>query len=156
MAAGDIIKEALLVVEKVTVKASEDIEIGEVIYNDGNGFLAAPNSIDEEKLYVALETLDYSEVSVYTIGAALMGCIEVQKVAGAIKEGQLVMLSSTDGAVIVYTGPDAPTGSSSTYYTTAIEAGLQTALDTRALILGTCAEDAETGDDTVKVWVGVK
>lgn len=156
MGAGDIIKEALLVVEKVTVKANEDIEKGEVIYNDGNGFLAAPNTVDEEKLYIALEAHDYSAVSVHTIGAAFMGCIEVQKVAGAIKEGQLVMLSSTDGAVTVYTGPDAPTGGVSTYYTTTIEAGLQTALDTRGLIVGTCAEDAATGDATVKVWVGVR
>ena len=31
----------LLVIEEFTVKADEDIEKGEVVYNDGNGILAA-------------------------------------------------------------------------------------------------------------------
>ena len=44
MAAGDILKEALLVIEAFTVKSNEDIEKGEIVYNDGNGILAAPNT----------------------------------------------------------------------------------------------------------------
>lgn len=156
MAAGDILKEALMVVDAVTVKANEDIEIGEVIYNDGNGFLAAPNTVDEETFYIALETHDYSAESEHIIKALLMGCVEVQKVTGAIKKGQKVMISSTDGAVTVYTGPDAPTGGVSTYYTTTIESGVQTALDASALLVGTCYEDAASGDATVKTWVGIK
>ena len=156
MAAGDIVKEALLVVEKVLVKSNEDIELGEVIYNDGNGFLAAPNTVDEEQFYISLEEHDYSAESEHYIKALLMGCVMVQKVAGAIKEGQKVMISSTAGAVTVYSGPDAPTGGVSTYYTTAIESGVQTALDADALLVGTCAGDAASGDTTVAVWIGVK
>ena len=156
--AGDIIKEALLVVEDVTVKSNEDIEKGECIYNDGAGFLAAPNTITAEAIYVALEAHTYADVSVHVIRAALSGCITVQKTsASAIKEGQKVMLSATAGEVTVFAKGDAPTGGVSTYYTSTIEAGVQTALDTNlGLIVGTCAKDAGQADVVVDVWVGRK
>lgn len=159
---GDIIKEALLVVEDVTVKSAEDIEKGEGIYNDGAGFLAAPNTITNETIYIALEEHDYSVVETaggsHVIRAALSGCITVQKTtASAIKEGQKVMLSSTAGEVTVFAKGDAPTGGVSTYYTSTIEAGVQTALDTNlGLIVGTCAKDAGQADVVVDVWVGRK
>lgn len=157
MAVGDVIAEALLVVRKVTVKSNEDIEAGEVIYNDGNGFLAAPNTVYESKLYVALEAHDYSEVSEHTIRAALTGHINVQKKTGnTIKHGDLVMLSSTAGEVTLYVKGDCPTGTSSTYYTTTIEAGIQAAIDEYEIVLGTASEDAATGATDVNVWVGVK
>lgn len=157
MTAGDIIRESLLVVEEVTVKTNEDIERGEVIYNDGNGFLAAAAGIANAKLYVALEEHDYSEESTHTIDAALLGCVEVQKVTGtAIKEGQKVMVGATAGEVNLFVKGDAPAGGASTYYTATIEAGVQTALDTNLGILGTCSADAASGDTTANVWVGVR
>lgn len=157
MAVGDVIKEALLVVEKILVKEDEDIEAGEIIYNDGNGFLAAPNTVTAAKLYVALESHDYSAESEHYIRGAPMGCINVQKKSGnAIKEGQLVMISSTAGEADLYVKGDAPAGGVSTYYTTAIETGLQNAIDEWEIVLGTCAGDAETTDTDVDVWVGVK
>ena len=157
MAAGDIIRESLLVVEQVLVKLNEDIERGEVIYNDGAGFLAAPAGVANAKLYVALEDHDYSEETTHTIGAALLGCIEVQKKTGtAIKEGQLVMVSSDAGEVTLFVKGDAPAGGASTYYTSTIESGVQAALDTNLGILGTCSADAASGDTTANVWVGVK
>lgn len=161
MAVGDIIKEALLVVEKVLVKNAEDIEKGEVIYNDGAGFLAAPNTVTAVKLYVALETHVYATEETagndHYIRAMPIGCVNVQKVAGtAIKEGQLVMIGATAGEVCLYVKGDAPAGGVSTYYTTSIETGIQTAIDKWELVLGTCAGDAETSDTDVNVWVGVK
>jgi hypothetical protein len=157
MAAGDIVNEALLVIKKVTVKSNEDIEKGEVIYQDGNEFLAAPNTVTAAKLYVALEAHDYSEVDEHDIRAALFGCIVVQKKSGnAIKEGQLVMISSTAGEVDLYVKGDAPTGGISTYYTTTIESGVQDAIDEWEIVLGTCAKNAGANDTTVEVWVGVK
>jgi len=151
------VQEALLVVEDVTVKANEDIEKGEVIYNDGAGFLAAPNTVYESKLYVALEAHDYSEEDRHVIRAALFGKICVQKCAdAAIYEGDLVMICSTAGEVTLYVKGDCPTGSSSTYYTTTIESGIQDAIDEWEIVLGTAAEDASQAAVKIIVWVGVK
>lgn len=161
MAVGDIIKTALLVVEKVTVKANEDIRKGEIIYNDGAGFLAAPNTVYESKLYIALETHVYATEETagndHDIRAALMGCINVRKVTGtAIKEGDLVMIGATPGEVNLYIKGDCPTGTASTYYTTTIEADLQAALDEWEIVLGTAAETVASGVLDIDVWVGVK
>ena len=46
MAAGDILKEAGLVVESFTVKANEDIEKGELVVNDGNGIIHVNENVD--------------------------------------------------------------------------------------------------------------
>ena len=157
IAVGDIVQEALLVVEDVTVKENEDIEKGEVIYNDGNGFLVAPNTVTASKLYVALESHDYSEKSNHVIGAALIGKICVQKtIQAAIEEGDLVMIGTTTGEVTLYVPGDCPTGSASTYYTTVIEAGIQEAIDEYEIVLGTAAEDAAESATKIVVWVGVK
>jgi len=160
-AVGDILQTALLAVEDVTVKASEDIEKGEVIYNDGAGFLAAPNTVYESKLYVALEAHVYATVEAaggrHVIRAAVFGKIVVQKAGqSAIKEGDLVMLSTTPGEVTLYVKGDAPTGGVSTYYTSTIEAGVQAAIDEWEIVLGTCAKDADQADTDIDVWVGVK
>ena len=157
MAAGEIRKEALLVVEKVTVKNAEDIEKGEVILNDGNGFLAATNAADEEKLYIALEAHDYSAVSEHSIRALLMGCVSVQKVAGVISEGDLVMMSSTTGAITKYDDySDQVYAGASGYWTPTLYANLQTFAAYLTCILGTAAETVESGATDIDVWVGVK
>ena len=156
MTLGAVNREQLLVVEEVTVKASEDIEKGELIYNDGSGFLAMPNTVVNAKAYVALEDHDYSEKASHTITAALVGCVTVQKKTGtAVKKGQRLMVSSDVGEVTLFAKGDAPTGGASTYYTTAIEDGVQAALDTDIRIVGTCAADAVSDDTECKAWIGV-
>lgn len=158
MAAGQVKREALLVVIKGLVKANEDIEKGEVVYNDGNGWLAAPNTVVNAKLGVALESHDYSEASEHYIRILIMGCVSVQKISGtAIKQGQKVMIGGTTGEVTLFTKGDAPAGGVSTYYTTTIESGMQTALDKNVgLIVGTAAEDAASAATEIDVWVGVR
>ena len=157
MAVGDIIKETLMVVEPVTIATDEDIERGEVIYDGGSGFLAAPNTVTASKLYVALESHDYSAESTHVIRALLIGLVNVQKLAGtAIRKGDLVMISSTDGAVTLYVIGDAPAGGVSTYYTATIEAGVQAAIDDYEIVLGTANETVLAAATDIDVWVGVK
>lgn len=149
MTAGAVLKEQLLVVEEYTVKASEDIEKGELVYNDGNGVLAAPNTATGPFM-MALESHDYSEETSHLISCALMGCVEVQKKTseGAGKKGQPVMISATAGEVTLFVKGDAP----ASY----VEATVQTALDTNLGVVGVLAEDAADADDTAKIWLGVK
>ena len=149
MAAGGILKEQLLVIEEFTVKASEDIEKGEIVYNDGNGILAAPNTA-VGPFMMALEAHDYSEETSHKITCVVTGCVEAQKVSGsgAGKKGQAVMISATAGEVTLFVKGDAPASYA--------EADVQTALDTNIGIVGTLAEDAEDADTTAKVWLGVK
>ena len=149
MAAGSILKEQLLVIEEYIVKASEDIEKGEIIYNDGNGVLAAPSTAHGPFL-MSLEAHDYSEESSHSITCVLMGCVEVQKVSGSGggKKGQAVMISGTAGEVTLFVKGDAPASYA--------EASVQTALDTNIGVVGVLAEDAADGDTTAKIWLGVK
>lgn len=107
MTSGDIVKEGLLVVEEFTVKANEDIEKGEVVYNDGNGILAASAGA-KGPFMVALEAHDYSEETVHKVRCVVSGCVVAQKKSGnAVKEGQYVEVSSTDGELDIwdYTTP---------------------------------------------------
>jgi len=155
LTAGDILKGQLLVVESYTVKASEDIEIGEVVYNDGNGILAAPNTVSGPFM-VALEAHDYSEESSHEVECLLAGCVEVQKKTGtAIKKGQAVAVSSDAGEVTLWVKGDAPAGGASQYYDSSIESGVQTALDANIHRVGVCQEDAASADTTAKIWMGV-
>ena len=148
MAVGSILKEQLLVIEEYTVKASEDIEKGELLYNDGNGVLAAPNTATGPFL-MSLEAHDYSEESTHSITCVLMGCVEVQKVSGSGggKKGQAVMISGTDGEITLFVKGDAPASYA--------EATVQTALDTNIGVVGVLAEDAADSDTSAKVWLGV-
>lgn len=107
MTSRDIVKEGLLVVEEFTVKANEDIEKGEVVYNDGNGILAASAGA-KGPFMVALEAHDYSEETVHKVRCVVSGCVVAQKKSGnAVKEGQYVEVSSTDGELDIwdYTTP---------------------------------------------------
>ncbi len=149
MAAGGILKEQLLVIEEYTVKANEDIEKGEIVYNDGNGVLAAPNTA-VGPFMMALQAHDYSEETTHKITCVQIGCVEAQKVSGsgAGKKGQAVMISATAGEVTLFVKGDAPASYA--------EADAQTALDTNIGIVGTLAEDATDADTTAKIWLGVK
>jgi len=156
LVAGDILKEQLMVVEKVLVKSNEDIEKGEVCYNDGNGWLAAPNTLCGTKHGVALVAHDYSAVSYHYIQMLFFGLIVVQKISGtAIKKGQYVTVGATAGEVTLFVCGDPPTGSSSTYYTTTIEQGILDAMEDNLRYVGVCQQDAGSSDTVVAVWVGM-
>lgn len=151
MTVGSILKEQLLVIEEYTVKADEDIEKGEIVYNDGNGILAAPSTA-VAPFMMALQSHEYSEETIHKVACVLVGCIEVQKVSGSGggEKGQAVMVSGTAGEVTLFVKGTAP--GSDTYAT----AGMQTALDTNIGIVGVLAADAEDADTSAKIWIGVK
>ena len=134
MAAGDVLKEGLLVIEDFTVKADEDIEEGEVVYNDGNGILAASAGV-KGPFMVALEAHDYSEETTHNVRCVVSGCVVAQKATGggAGKQGQFVEVSATAGEVALWD------------YATPGDW-----FD----VVGEYAEDAVDGDATAKVWVG--
>jgi hypothetical protein len=134
MAAGDILKEGLLVVEEFTVKADEDIEKGEIVYNDGNGILAASAGV-KGPFMVALESHDYSEETSHNVRCGVSGQFEVQKKTGggAGKQGQFVEISATAGEIALWD------------YTTPGDW-----FD----VVGEYAEDAADGDATAKIWLG--
>ena len=148
MAAGGILKEQLLVVEEYTVKADEDIEKGEIVYNDGDGVLAAPSTA-VGPFMMALEAHDYSEETAHKVSCVLVGCVEAQKVSGSGggKKGQAVMVSATAGEVTLFVKGDAPASYA--------EADVQTALDTNLGVVGVLAEDAADGAATARIWLGV-
>lgn len=149
MAVGDILAEGLMVVEKVTVKLNTDIEKGELIYNDTNGFLEMPNTAVNAKAYMALESHTYATETDHSIRALLIGKCTVQKVAGtAIKEGQRVVVGTTAGEINLFVKGDAP----AVY----AEVDVQTALDTNLIIVGICAADAAVGDTACDIWLGVR
>jgi hypothetical protein len=149
MAAGDILKEQLLVVESFTVKADEDLEKGELVYNDGNGVLAAPNTA-VGPFMMALEEHDYSEETSHVVECVVAGCVEVQKVqgSGGGKKGQAVMVSATAGEVTLFVKGDAPASYA--------EAEMQAALDANIRIAGVLQEDAADADATASIWLGVR
>jgi len=102
MTAGDIVKETGLIIEEFTVKANEDVEKGEVVYNDGNGILAA-SSTAKGPFYVALEDHDYSAKTTHKVRCVVRGQVKAQKKSGAaIKKGQFTEISTTDGEVTVF------------------------------------------------------
>jgi hypothetical protein len=134
MTAGGVLKEQLLVVEEFTVKADEDIEKGEIVWNDGNGILAA-SAGDKGPFMMALEAHDYSEETNHKITCVVTGCVEVQKKTGGGggKQGQYVEISATAGEVALWD------------YTTPGDW-----FD----VVGEYAEDAADGDATAKIWLG--
>lgn len=149
MTAGSILKEQLLVIEEYTVKANEDIEKGEIVYNDGNGILAAPSTVTGPFM-MALESHDYSEETTHKVACVLVGCVKCQKVSGsgAGKKGQAVMISATAGEVTLFVKGDAPAAYA--------EATVQTALDTNLSVVGVLAADCLDADTSANVWLGVK
>lgn len=134
MAAGDVLKEGLLVIEEFTVKADEDIEKGEVVYNDGNGILAASAGV-KGPFMVALESHDYSEETSHTVRCGVSGQFEVQKKTGggAGKQGQFIEISATAGEIALW-----DYGTPGDWFD----------------VVGEYAEDAADGDATAKIWVG--
>ena len=133
MTAGDVLKEGLLVIEEFTVKADEDIEKGEAVYNDGNGILAASAGV-KGPFMVALEAHDYSEETAHKVRCVVSGCVVVQKKSGnAVKQGQYVEVSTTAGELDIWD------------YTTPGDW-----FD----VVGEAAKDAADTDTEIAVWVG--
>ena len=146
MAVGDIIKLKEAVIEKVTVKASEDIELGEMVVDDGNGFLAATAALAAlSKPYVALEAHDYSEESSHVISVGVKGVFEVQKTAsnGAIFKGNKLTIGSTAGEVQVFAMADVTA--------TVNESTVEAALLANQAAFGEAYEDVLTAATSVKV-----
>lgn len=149
MTLGDIIRTGDLVCDKVTVKASEDIELGEILVNDGNGFLAATAALAALfKPVVALEAHDYSEVSEHTIAVGVHGVFEVQKTAsnGAIVKGNKLTIDSTAGEVKVFAAGDVTAAAISE---TLVEAAELVNLSA----FGECYEDVATAATAVKIRI---
>ncbi len=134
MAAGDILREAGLVIEEFTVKTDEDIEKGEIVYNDGNGILAAPNTA-KGPFMMALKAHTYASETVHKVRCVVRGAVEVQKATGggAGKQGQYVEISATAGEITLfdYTTPG-------NWYD----------------VVGEYLEDAADADATAKIWLG--
>jgi hypothetical protein len=150
MAAGDILKEALLVVETFTVKTNEDIEKGELCIDDGNGILAATAALAATgKVVMALEAHDYSEVSDHDIECVVIGYVEAQKVSGsgAARKGDKLMISATAGEVTKFVKGDAP----ATY----VEADVQTMADTNIGVVGVAMNTTLDATVTQKMLLGV-
>jgi hypothetical protein len=147
MAAGDIVNTNGLQIIEVTVKASEDIEKGEFIVDDGAGFLAATAALAALGTpMVALDALDYSEVTVYKIRALVHGVVEAQKLAnsGAVRVGNKLMISGTAGEAKVFVAGDVTASSISE---TLVEAAELVNLGA----FGVAYSDQATGDTTVQV-----
>lgn len=148
MAAGDIIKTDNLSVEVVTVKENEDIEKGEFVVNDGNGFLAATAALAAlNKPYVALDDHDYSAETVHTIRVGVKGVFEAQKKAGtsgyAVVKGNKLTISGTAGECQAFAAADV----TATVNETTVEAANLANL----AAFGEAYADATSAATTVKV-----
>ena len=113
MAAGDILKTAGLIVEGFTIKASEDIEKGELCYDDGNGLLAATATVAAiTKCVMALETrvyaTDTTNAHAHTVPCVVKGFVIAQKVSGSGAASKLdkLMISGTAGEVAKFVAGD--------------------------------------------------
>jgi hypothetical protein len=103
MAAGDILKEANLVIETFPVKTGESIELGELAVDDGAGLIAAtPALAAAGKCVMALEASVAAVPA--TIEAVVVGHVDVQKVSGsgAARKGDKLMVSGTAGEVTLF------------------------------------------------------
>jgi len=102
LAAGDILKNENLIVEVFTAKDSEDLELGEIVYNDGNGILAA-TSAAKGPYFMAMEAHTYTTDSDHEIPCVVVGYCDVQaKPANALVEGRYVEMSTTAGEVTLF------------------------------------------------------
>jgi hypothetical protein len=144
MTAGDTCKENFEI-EEVTVKENEDIEQGEMLVNDGNGFLAATAALAALSTpVVAIDSHDYSEESTHKIRVGVKGVFEVQKKSGsAIYKNNKLTISSTAGEVQVFAMADVTA--------TVNESTVEAALLANQAAFGECYEDAADTDTTVKI-----
>ena len=150
MAAGDILKEQLLVVETFTVKANEDIELGELCIDDGAGIIAVTKLLAASgKAVMALEAHDYSEETDHDIECVVVGYVEAQKVAGsgAARKGDKLTISATAGEVTKFIKADAAAAYA--------EATMQGNLDDNLAVVGIAMNITVDATTTQKMLLGV-
>lgn len=134
MTVGYPAKTGNLIVETFTVKSNEDIELGEIVFNDGNGILAATTTA-KGPYFGALRAHDYSEVSTHTVPCVVVGQMDVQAApATAIVQGRYTEISATAGAVDLF---DYTSGTFGQVVGIAMEAAATTATDC-IVLLGHC------------------
>lgn len=154
MAVGDILKEALLSVDTFTVKLNEDIELGELVCDDGsgNGIVAATAALAvAEKVMMALEAHVYADETDHDIECVVTGFVEAQKIgaSGLAQKGDKLMISATAGAVTKFVKGTMP--AADTYNTVAAQA----AIDTNAGVVGTATKVSTDAEVTQKMLLGV-
>ena len=152
MAVGDILKEALLVIETFTVKLNEDIEKGELVCDDGagGGIVAATAALAvAEKVYMALKAHVYADETVHTIECVVVGYVEVQKVSGSglAIQGDKLMISATAGAVTKFVA--------AVVADPLTVAGVQANFNTNAGVVGTAMNTTTDAGVTQKMLLGV-
>ena len=159
MTLGDIFNTQGLKKRKFTMKANTDAVRGKLYCDDGSGgglVLATAALAVSNKVVMAYEDHDYSECAEHEVDCVEQGYVAAAKVSGsgAAAQGNKVMLSATAGEVTKFTAGDAPAGGASTYYTTTIEDGLQTALNTNVGAVGYAVAASLDADTTQKMWLG--
>ncbi len=150
MAVGDILKEALLVVETFPVKAGASIAKGELVVDDGAGIVVATAALAAAGK--AMMALKASVAAVpATIECVVVGFVEAKKVAaaGAARKGDKLMVSATAGAVTKFVKGAMP--AADTYNTVAAQA----AVDKNLGVVGTATYTSADADATQKMLLGV-
>jgi len=148
MAVGDILKEALLVVETFPVKAATSIAKGALVVDDGAGLISATAALAAAgKAMMALEASVAAVPA--TIKCVIVGFVEAQKVAasGAARKGDKLMISATAGAVTKFVKADAPAAYA--------EATIQANYDLNLGVVGIATADTADAAVTQKMLLGV-
>ena len=122
---GDILKLDGLIIDKFTVKASGDVTKGKLYCDDGSGgglVIATAALAVANKVVMALEDHDYSEVSTHVISAVVKGNVAVAKVSGSglAAKGNKIMMSGTSGECAKFVAGDV----TATVNETTVEAAL--------------------------------
>ena len=104
MTLGDILKLETAVINQFTMKSNTDAVKGNLYCDDGSGgglVLATPALAVANKVVMALENHDYSEVSTHKIACVVKGNVIAAKVSGSglAAQGNKLMISGTAGAV---------------------------------------------------------
>jgi hypothetical protein len=150
MASGDPVQGFNYRQTSRTLKTTTGCTKGYVLAYDTDGFAHATQALRTAAptyaIVVAFETVVAPVSGQSTAKVVEDGVIEIEKVSGALVKGQLIGLSTTAGKVGAWVAPDAPTAFA--------EAALQAELDKLLYVVGTCHEDAATGDTSVNVKLG--
>jgi adenine-specific DNA methylase len=153
MALGDIYNLNGLVMGRFTMKSNTDAVKGKLYCDDGSGnglVLATAALAAGNKVVMANEDHDYSEVSNHEISCVVQGYIEAAKIAnsGLAKAGAKIMISGTAGECTKFVKG---TVSAANTYATATD---QAAIDTNIGDIGFATETSADADVTQKMFLG--
>jgi len=146
MAAGDVVKEFGMKVQKYTLKTTTGVTKGYVLAYDTDGWGPADadaTSGNKGPFVVALETVTAPASGQETCKVLEEGVVWVPKVTGAISQGAWVALSTTAGKVTAYSNLDAPASYA--------EATMQAELNKIEQRVGRCETAAASADTTVLI-----